>query len=63
MCVGVAMSSFGGILTSLSDSGLQHLCAGARANVGVKSGRYMYQAMGYGLEMIGGPTHVLSDIA
>ena len=33
----------GGILTSLSEGGLQHLAAGARASAGVKSGRYMFE--------------------
>jgi len=32
------------LLMALSDGGIQHLVAGARANVGVKSGRYMFEA-------------------
>eukprot|EP00929_Paragymnodinium_shiwhaense_P041190 TRINITY_DN213_c1_g1_i2.p1 TRINITY_DN213_c1_g1~~TRINITY_DN213_c1_g1_i2.p1 ORF type:complete len:750 (-),score=337.98 TRINITY_DN213_c1_g1_i2:95-2344(-) len=34
----------GSLLTALSEGGMQHLLAGARGNVGVKSGRYMYEA-------------------
>ncbi|CAK0877248.1 unnamed protein product [Prorocentrum cordatum] len=33
----------GSILTSLTDNGFSHLLAGARASVGVKSGRYMFE--------------------
>jgi len=33
----------GRVLMPLSDGGLQYLLAGARANVGMKSGRYMYE--------------------
>eukprot|EP00927_Polykrikos_kofoidii_P027805 TRINITY_DN2434_c0_g2_i1.p1 TRINITY_DN2434_c0_g2~~TRINITY_DN2434_c0_g2_i1.p1 ORF type:complete len:904 (-),score=172.59 TRINITY_DN2434_c0_g2_i1:162-2825(-) len=40
-----AMAVAGGrLLLPLSDRGLQRLLAGARANVGVKSGRYMFEA-------------------
>jgi len=39
----VAESMFGNMLTCLSDGGLQYLLAGARANVGIKSGRYMFE--------------------
>lgn len=31
------------LLTAMSEGGLQYLIAGARANVGVKAGRYMYE--------------------
>lgn len=34
----------GTLLTSLNEGGLQYLIAGARANVGVKAGRYMFEA-------------------
>jgi len=33
----------GKVLNSLTDNGMQHLVAGARANVGVKAGRYMFE--------------------
>jgi len=33
----------GRVLTSLSDRGMQYLVAGARASVGLKSGRYMFE--------------------
>jgi len=36
-------TSFGGMLTSLSEQGLSHLLAGARGSVGIKSGRYMFE--------------------
>eukprot|EP00435_Cladocopium_sp_Y103_P009782 s275_g2.t1 len=36
-------SMAGDLLMSLSEGGLQYLLAGARANVGVKSGRYMFE--------------------
>jgi len=36
-------STTGNILTSLTDSGLQSLFAGARANAGMKGGRYMFE--------------------
>merc|ERR1719506_1128869 len=32
------------VLASLSDGGFQHLLAGARASVGIKEGRYMFEA-------------------
>jgi len=34
----------GKLLKSLGDGGLQHLLAGARCNVGIKSGRYMFES-------------------
>lgn len=34
----------GNVLMSLSDGGMQFLIAGARANVGIKAGRYMFEA-------------------
>eukprot|EP00419_Tripos_fusus_P022968 CAMPEP_0172718730 /NCGR_PEP_ID=MMETSP1074-20121228/75096_1 /TAXON_ID=2916 /ORGANISM="Ceratium fusus, Strain PA161109" /LENGTH=937 /DNA_ID=CAMNT_0013543999 /DNA_START=51 /DNA_END=2861 /DNA_ORIENTATION=- len=37
-------STFGKIMMPLTDGGLQYLLAGARANVGLKSGRYMFEA-------------------
>jgi len=40
----VLPSSIGNMLVSLSEGGLSQLVAGARANVGVKSGRYMFEA-------------------
>jgi len=40
----VLPSSVGNLLVSLSEGGLSQLVAGARANVGVKSGRYMFEA-------------------
>mmetsp|Transcript_90690 Transcript_90690/g.219989 ORF Transcript_90690/g.219989 Transcript_90690/m.219989 type:complete len:524 (-) Transcript_90690:408-1979(-) len=36
-------SVFGNILMPLSDGGCQYLLAGARANIGLKSGRYMFE--------------------
>jgi hypothetical protein len=42
--INVLPSSAGSMLMALSDGGLQHLLAGARANIGVKSGRYMFEA-------------------
>mmetsp|Transcript_43567 Transcript_43567/g.76293 ORF Transcript_43567/g.76293 Transcript_43567/m.76293 type:complete len:1011 (-) Transcript_43567:63-3095(-) len=36
-------SVHGHVLLALSDGGLQYLFAGARANVGVKAGRYMFE--------------------
>merc|ERR1719506_3230272 len=40
----VLPSSVGGMLMSMSEGGLSQLVAGARASVGVKSGRYMFEA-------------------
>jgi len=40
----VVPSTFGNVLMTLSDGGLQYLLAGARANVGLSSGRYMFEA-------------------
>mmetsp|Transcript_66878 Transcript_66878/g.145853 ORF Transcript_66878/g.145853 Transcript_66878/m.145853 type:complete len:495 (-) Transcript_66878:131-1615(-) len=40
----VMPSTFGNVLTTLSDGGLQYLLAGARSSVGLKSGRYMFEA-------------------
>merc|ERR1712187_671763 len=40
----VITTSGGRVLTLLTDAGMQYLVAGARANVGVKAGRYMYEA-------------------
>mmetsp|Transcript_1783 Transcript_1783/g.5467 ORF Transcript_1783/g.5467 Transcript_1783/m.5467 type:complete len:529 (+) Transcript_1783:23-1609(+) len=40
----VMQTSVGGILTTLTEGGLQYLFAGARANIGIKSGRYMFEA-------------------
>eukprot|EP00444_Apocalathium_aciculiferum_P030363 CAMPEP_0183444692 /NCGR_PEP_ID=MMETSP0370-20130417/95862_1 /TAXON_ID=268820 /ORGANISM="Peridinium aciculiferum, Strain PAER-2" /LENGTH=879 /DNA_ID=CAMNT_0025635129 /DNA_START=59 /DNA_END=2698 /DNA_ORIENTATION=- len=34
----------GNVLATLTDGGMQYLIAGARANVGVKAGRYMFEA-------------------
>jgi len=39
----VMPSSFGTMLMPLSDGGLQYLLAGARASVGLKSGRYAFE--------------------
>lgn len=39
----VMPSTCGNLLMSLTDGGIQHLFAGARANVGIKSGRYMFE--------------------
>lgn len=36
-------STVGNVLMSLSEGGFQYFLAGARANVGVKSGRYMFE--------------------
>jgi len=33
----------GRVLMALSDGGMQYLIAGARANIGIKAGRYMYE--------------------
>merc|ERR1712139_216698 len=38
------MGMQGKVLMSLSDGGMQFLIAGARANVGIKAGRYMFEA-------------------
>eukprot|EP00404_Azadinium_spinosum_P025042 CAMPEP_0180609066 /NCGR_PEP_ID=MMETSP1037_2-20121125/28564_1 /TAXON_ID=632150 /ORGANISM="Azadinium spinosum, Strain 3D9" /LENGTH=905 /DNA_ID=CAMNT_0022628445 /DNA_START=58 /DNA_END=2771 /DNA_ORIENTATION=- len=35
----------GKLLTTLSDGGFQYLLAGARANTGIKAGRYMFEVM------------------
>jgi len=40
----VMNSTGGNILMSLSDGGVRNLLAGARASVGLKSGRYMFEA-------------------
>lgn len=40
----VIPSSVGNILMSMSEGGLSQLVAGARASVGVKSGRYAFEA-------------------
>eukprot|EP00930_Biecheleria_cincta_P096740 TRINITY_DN8853_c3_g1_i1.p1 TRINITY_DN8853_c3_g1~~TRINITY_DN8853_c3_g1_i1.p1 ORF type:complete len:858 (+),score=289.12 TRINITY_DN8853_c3_g1_i1:57-2630(+) len=40
----VMQSTSGGILMPVSDGGLRHLLAGARASVGLKAGRYMFEA-------------------
>lgn len=40
----VMVSSGGSLLMPLSDGGIRHLLAGARASVGLKSGRYMFEA-------------------
>jgi hypothetical protein len=38
------LPTFGGkVLMSVSEGGMQYLIAGARANVGVKAGRYMFE--------------------
>lgn len=39
----VCATTFGKMLTVLSDGGLQYLLAGARASAGVKTGRYMFE--------------------
>jgi len=39
----VVPSAGGKMLMALTEGGMQYLIAGARANVGVKSGRYMYE--------------------
>ncbi|CAK0857759.1 unnamed protein product, partial [Prorocentrum cordatum] len=41
----VLPSRSGSVLMSTSQGGLQHLVAGARASVGVTTGRYMFEAM------------------
>merc|ERR1719174_1856148 len=40
----VLPSSVGNMLMSMSEGGLSQLVAGARASVGVKAGRYMFEA-------------------
>lgn len=40
----VAVSTVGNMLLPLSEGGLRYLVAGARANIGIKSGRYMFEA-------------------
>ncbi|CAE8739666.1 unnamed protein product, partial [Polarella glacialis] len=40
----VMSSTEGNMLMALSDGGIRHLLAGARASVGLKSGRYMFEA-------------------
>lgn len=37
-------STFGNLFSPLTDGGLQYLLAGARSSIGVKSGRYMFEA-------------------
>uniref|UniRef100_A0A7S1RDC4 B30.2/SPRY domain-containing protein n=1 Tax=Alexandrium catenella TaxID=2925 RepID=A0A7S1RDC4_ALECA len=39
----VMQSTTGNLLMTLGEGGIQHFFAGARANVGVKSGRYMFE--------------------
>lgn len=39
----VVPSSSGSMLTALSEGGLQYLIAGARCNIGLKAGRYMFE--------------------
>jgi hypothetical protein len=41
--INVLPSTVGNMLMSLTDGGFQYFMAGARANVGVKSGRYMFE--------------------
>ena len=40
----VVLSSNSSLLLPLSDGGVRHLLAGARSNVGLKNGRYMFEA-------------------
>eukprot|EP00928_Gymnodinium_smaydae_P011054 TRINITY_DN14132_c0_g2_i1.p1 TRINITY_DN14132_c0_g2~~TRINITY_DN14132_c0_g2_i1.p1 ORF type:complete len:1166 (+),score=190.04 TRINITY_DN14132_c0_g2_i1:185-3499(+) len=40
----VLTSTVGGLLMCMGENGLQHLLSGARASVGIKSGRYMFEA-------------------
>eukprot|EP00933_Yihiella_yeosuensis_P039023 TRINITY_DN3296_c1_g1_i1.p1 TRINITY_DN3296_c1_g1~~TRINITY_DN3296_c1_g1_i1.p1 ORF type:complete len:963 (-),score=309.24 TRINITY_DN3296_c1_g1_i1:677-3565(-) len=40
----VMVGSVGNMLMMLNEGGFQYLLAGARANVGIKSGRYMFEA-------------------
>lgn len=40
----VVLSSNSSLLLPLSDGGVRHLLAGARSNVGLKAGRYMFEA-------------------
>merc|ERR1719191_587624 len=40
----VMPSTVGNILMPITEGGVAHLVAGARASVGVKSGRYMFEA-------------------
>lgn len=40
----VMPSSTGNMLTALSDSGFQYLMAAARCNIGIRSGRYLFEA-------------------
>lgn len=42
--INVMNSSHGGILMPMNEGGLQYLLAGARANVGIKAGRYVFEA-------------------
>eukprot|EP00927_Polykrikos_kofoidii_P067127 TRINITY_DN6263_c4_g1_i1.p1 TRINITY_DN6263_c4_g1~~TRINITY_DN6263_c4_g1_i1.p1 ORF type:complete len:953 (+),score=221.58 TRINITY_DN6263_c4_g1_i1:66-2861(+) len=44
MTLNVMPSIFGNMLAPLTEGGLQYLLCGARASVGVKSGRYMFEA-------------------
>merc|ERR1719414_169694 len=41
--INVMPATTGNLLMAPSDGGIQHLMAGARANVGFKSGRYMFE--------------------
>jgi len=43
MSMNTLVTTDGRVLTSLSDQGMQYLVAGARASVGLKSGRYMFE--------------------
>lgn len=38
------MQSGSNIIMNLTDGGLQYFVAGARANIGIKSGRYLFEA-------------------
>eukprot|EP00928_Gymnodinium_smaydae_P034793 TRINITY_DN24583_c0_g3_i1.p1 TRINITY_DN24583_c0_g3~~TRINITY_DN24583_c0_g3_i1.p1 ORF type:complete len:909 (+),score=191.46 TRINITY_DN24583_c0_g3_i1:113-2728(+) len=43
MTVNVMPSTYGGLLVPLTNMGLQYLLAGARANVGARAGRYLFE--------------------
>jgi hypothetical protein len=44
MTMNIMPSVHGNVLVPLTDGGVQYLLAGARANVGIKAGRYMFEA-------------------
>eukprot|EP00928_Gymnodinium_smaydae_P079343 TRINITY_DN632_c0_g3_i1.p1 TRINITY_DN632_c0_g3~~TRINITY_DN632_c0_g3_i1.p1 ORF type:complete len:870 (-),score=177.08 TRINITY_DN632_c0_g3_i1:229-2769(-) len=56
--VNVVPSADGRLLMALSDGGLQHYLAGARANVAVKSGRYAFETQLVESVVVSEPAHM-----